>query len=108
MDEEQQLQQDITQHVELLLVPGISAEAFRQKLAEYINMLINQDFNKLILILYRLDVSEKKLKQLLATSPGYNAGNLIATLIIERQLEKIKTRHRYKQPEDTIPEEEKW
>jgi hypothetical protein len=108
MDEEQQLQQDITQHINLSLVPGISAEAFRQKLAEYINVLINNDFNKLILILYRLDISEKKLKQLLATSPGYNAGNLIATMIIERQLEKIKSRSQYRQPDDSIPEEEKW
>ncbi len=108
MNEEQQIQQDIIKHIDLSVTPGTSAEAFRQKLAEYINVLINHDFNKLILILYRLDVSEKKLKQLLATSPGYNAGNLIATMIIERQLEKIKSRSQYRQSDDAIPEEERW
>jgi hypothetical protein len=108
MDEEEQLQQGIIQHTDLSLQPGVNPELFRQKLAEYINLLINNDFNKLILILYRLDISEKKLKQLLASSPGSNAGSLIAALIIERQLEKIQSRKHFKQPRDSIPEEDRW
>ncbi|WP_315818669.1 hypothetical protein [Paraflavitalea speifideaquila] len=39
-------------------------------------------------MLYRLDVSEPRLKQLLAQETGTNAGELIAALIVERQLEK--------------------
>jgi len=108
MDEELELQQDVIQHTQLSLVAGTSPELFRQKLAESINLLINSNFNKLILILYRLDVSEKKLKQLLATSPAHNAGVLIATMIIDRQLEKIISRRRLKQPIDAIPEEDRW
>jgi len=108
MDDEQQLQQGIIQHTGLSLVPGLNPDLFRQKLADHINQLINNDFNKLILILYRLDISEKKLKQLLAESTGANAGNLIAALIIERQLEKLQSRRQFKQPGDSIPEEDRW
>lgn len=108
MEDEQQLQQDIVLHTQLAVMPGADPEIFRQKLADYVNHLVNNDFNKLVLILYRLDVSEKKLKQLLATEPAIDAGRLIATLIIERQLEKIKLRKQYSQPADNIPEDEKW
>lgn len=108
MEDEQQLQQDIVLHTQLSVMPGTDPEIFRQKLADYVNYLVNNDFNKLVLILYRLDVNEKKLKQLLATEPAIDAGRLIATLIIERQLEKIKLRKQYSRPGDNIPDDEKW
>jgi hypothetical protein len=56
----------------------------RQALIQLINGWITQDFKKLLLVLYRLDVSEKKLSQLLAENKGIDAANIIATLIIER------------------------
>lgn len=108
MEDEQQLQQDIVLHTQLAVMPGTDPEIFRQKLADYVNHLVNNDFNKLVLILYRLDVNEKKLKQLLATESAIDAGRLIATLIIERQLEKIKLRKQYSRPTDNIPDDEKW
>jgi hypothetical protein len=65
---------------------------FRDQLASKINDLVQRDFNTLILLLYRIDVSESKLKETLEKNPGHNAGSLIADLIIERQLQKIKAR----------------
>ena len=62
----------------------------KQLLAEKINELINNDFQKLVLILYRMDVSEIKLKQLLTENAGTNAAVIIAGLMIERQAEKNK------------------
>ena len=84
-----------------------SADLFRKELAAYIHLLINNDFEKLISILYRLDVSEKKLKDLLAEKTAGDAGILIADAIIERQLQKITSRKKYSSNKD-IPEEEKW
>jgi hypothetical protein len=43
-------------------------------LADRINYLVMNDFNHLVQILYRIDVSEKKLKDLLIQNPGTNAG----------------------------------
>ena len=76
-------------------------------LAIYLNELINNDFEYLLTILYRIDVDEKRLRALLASQPGENAGELIAHLIIERQEQKIKSREQFKPPTN-IPEEEKW
>ena len=58
-------------------------------------------------ILYRLDVSEKKLKSTLASSSS-NAGMLIAEMIIERQVQKIKTREQFRQQNSNFSDEEKW
>ena len=82
-------------------------------LAGYINDLIKNDFQKLVRYLYRIDVSEPKLKSLLHQNPQEDAGNIIAALIIERQEQKIKTRqysnsNRNSQREDNFEEEEKW
>ena len=108
MTDEQQLQKDIIQYIDPLLLPEVDLNIFRQKLAAKINLLINNDFNSLIHILYRLDINEKKLRELLATEPASDAGELIAAMIIERQLQKIKLRRQFKQDDKNIPEEDKW
>ena len=78
------------------------------ELVAHINQLISRDFAKLVYLLYAVDVSEKKLKQLLAEHPNEDAGKLIALLILERQEQKKKSREQFKQNEQDIPEEDKW
>ena len=78
-----------------------------KSLSGQINHLIQADFHRLISILYRLDISESKLKQTLEESTDSDAGELIATLVVERQLQKLRTRHSFK-PQQDIPEDEKW
>jgi hypothetical protein len=78
------------------------------ELVAYINQLIAKDFAKLVYLLYAVDVSEKKLKQILAEHPNEDAGKLIALLMLERQEQKRKSREQFKQPEQDIPEEDKW
>ena len=78
------------------------------ELATYINNLIKNDFDKLITYLYRIDVNEQKLKSLLQQTPNEDAGNIIATLIIERQQQKIKIRQQFSQRKHDVDEEEKW
>lgn len=79
-----------------------------EELAAYINELIAKDFSKLVYLLYAVDVSEKKLKQILAEQPDQDAGKLIAKLVVERQEQKRKSREEFKTPEQDIPEEDKW
>jgi hypothetical protein len=108
MTDEQQLQQEIIQCTGSSLVAQGDMVAFRQKLAQYINGLINHDFHTLISILYRLDINEKKLKELLAAQPAADAGELIAGMIIDRQLQKIILRKQFTQNPGAIAEEDKW
>ncbi|HEY6975473.1 MAG TPA: hypothetical protein VH396_04245 [Chitinophagaceae bacterium] len=107
-DVEQQLQLEIIQTTNARLLPETSLTLFKEKLVSYINDLIDHDFGKLIRILYTLDVSEQKLKEALASSSSTHAGVIIAEMIIERQLQRIKTRSQYHQKKDNISDEEKW
>ena len=53
-------------------------------LIAFINDCIQHDFNKLVQLLYRIDVSEAKLKFILQAHPNEDAGKLIAAVVIER------------------------
>jgi len=53
-------------------------------LIAYINECIQKDFNKLVQLLYRIDVSEAKLKSILQLNPNEDAAKLIAAVIVER------------------------
>ena len=59
-------------------------------------------------MLYRIDVSEQKLKMLLQTNPNEDAAKLIASLIIERQIQKIELRKKMKEEGDAETNEERW
>lgn len=87
--------------------PELSQEDIFTPLSEYINHLVNNDFQKLLYHLYRIDISEQKLQNLLRDNPGQNAGDIIAHLIIERQLQKLESRKKYKD-RSAGSEDEKW
>ncbi len=98
---------DINQSLEISLPDTISLDELKQKLSIHINDLINHDFEKLVFYLYRIDVNESKMKHLLDQREGENASELIADLIIERQLQKIESR-KNTATNKNIPDEEKW
>lgn len=89
------------------LQKATTPEELFEQLTAYINQLITKDFNRLITLLYRLDVPEAKLRYYLHQNKGEEAAKLIAQLIIQRQMEKIKARKAFK-PNNDIPEEERW
>ncbi|MGB3114986.1 MAG: hypothetical protein WBB11_02015, partial [Ferruginibacter sp.] len=60
------------------------------------NQLMVNDFNRLLNLLYRIDVNEEKLKTSLKEFYDKDAADVIATLVIERQLQKILLREQYK------------
>ncbi len=97
----------INQSLEISLPGTISSDELRQNLAQHINHLINHDFEKLVYYLYRIDVDENKMRTLLEQKEGEGAAQLIADLIIERQLQKIKSRKQTKDSND-IPDDERW
>ena len=99
---------NINASFEINLPEAISLEELKQKLSLHINHLINHDFEKLVSLLYRIDVNENKMRQLLEQKVGENAAGLIADLIIERQQQKIKSRQQFRQRNNDIDENEKW
>ena len=88
-------------------IPADEYSISMQILADRITDLVNTDFQKLISILYRVDINGSKLKQLLRENPGTDAGFIIADLMIERQKQKIKSRQEHRR-DSTISDEESW
>ena len=67
-------------------------------LVAFLDELIRNDFNRLLSLLYRVDISEEKLKRSLADHQGSNipSAELIAKLMVEREAEKIRSREKYR------------
>jgi hypothetical protein len=107
MENEEQLIDSLKKDLQIDLATKISFERIKEKLVVHINHLINNDFEELLNILYRVDVSEAKLKTLLKENA--ESASVIADLIIERQLQKIKTREQFKTSgKKENSDEEKW
>jgi uncharacterized membrane protein YheB (UPF0754 family) len=89
------------------IAPADSYQKIVAELEAMINELIGKDFEMLVSILYRMDINENRLKQLLIDFPGQLAGKMIAELMIERQLQKIKSREQFRQP-PPVNDDDKW
>jgi len=85
--------QEITEQFKL------SSEDFseiRSRLTTLISNLLDSDIEGLLSLLYRIDVSEQKVKTILATANQGDLAKKIAVLIIERQIQKIVSMMKYK------------
>ena len=80
--------------------------SIKKELSIYLNHLLLNDFSALVQLLYTVDVSEEKLRSVLQENKQADAGDLLAELILERQLQKGTLRSEL--PQDDIPDEERW
>ena len=85
--------------IEESLLPATNNEeekfrAFRLLLIRRLDELLQRDFEKLKWILYRIDVSEKKLSAALENS-DQDAATVMADMIIQRQIEKAESRKKF-------------
>ena len=96
----------INKDLELSLPANLEETLMRQQLAAYLNQLILSDFQKLVYLLYRIDVDEMKLKKMLRDNPEEDAGLLMADMVIERERKKAETRLLFKRNLDN--EEDIW
>lgn len=67
-------------------------------LVRQVNYLLDHDFNHLLNALYRIDISENQVKNLLELSSSEEIALNIARAIIEREKQKVITRARYRNP----------
>jgi hypothetical protein len=88
--------------------PLLSEEELLSWLTDHCNELLRTNFPGLVQLLYRVDVSEHRLKYLLKASGGEDAGRTMALLILERVGQIVTARKKYRMPGEDIPEEEKW
>jgi len=74
-----------------------SLEEYKKYLTENLKFLLDEKFDTLVNILYRIDISEKKLSQLFSGNNRDSIPASLADMIIDRQLEKLRLRKLYKE-----------
>jgi hypothetical protein len=105
MNENEQLasliNKDLGNQEEGMLIPlsGLDLNMIREKLAILIEHMLQDNFEKLCQAMYRLDVSETKFHQVMTEQPFENIPSSIADLIIEREMQKVRTRMMHKRGE---------
>lgn len=78
----------------------LSENQLRATMVDAFAYLIDNDFPKLIQILYKADVDQYKLKELLQTVEGSSSAEVIADVYIARQKAKIETWKKYSPKKD--------
>lgn len=98
---------ELDETMELRLPDTVSYELLEELLAERLEILISHHFQQFVFLLYRIDVPENQIRDILDKEAGAGAYRKIAGLLIERQLQKIKSRETFRTtpPEN---EEDKW
>jgi len=74
---------------------NLTENQLREALVKTFEYLVEDNFQKLLQILYKADVDQYKLKELLANSEGKSTAEIIADAYIERQKQKVETWKKY-------------
>lgn len=86
----------------------ITYDQLESLLAEKLARMINTDFQQFVLLLYKIDVAESKVRQVLADDTTEGVYRKIAALLIERQQQKIISRKTFTRPINDDDIEERW
>ena len=84
---------------------GVSEEAILKLLEQKILQLADKNPEAFFQLMYRLDVSEQKVKSVLFEP---DAGMQIARLVYKRQLQKIEVRKLFREKGDIAEDDLKW
>ena len=92
-DERQALMQVFDPSVEKTL----TMEAVRLFLIKQISYLLENNIDLLMSALYRIDVYEQKVKKAFSTASPHQLPEVLADMVIERQIQKIRIRQSYRE-----------
>jgi len=93
------LDKDLQLDEEESMVTGdgaIDLNTLHKKLSMLVAYFLENDMHRLLNAMYRLDVSEIKFHEAMQSDSKEDAAFRIANLIIEREMQKVKTRLHYK------------
>ena len=72
-------------------------EELKRYLSSKIKFLLEEKFDLLVNLLYRIDINDKKLEEVFSKEKKDNIPDSIAELVIERELQKIHYRRKFKE-----------
>ena len=99
MEETKELTEAISGRFELEMTESFTLDDLRKALYTRIRELIDKNIERLLSMLYRVDLNQKKLDEIFEDGSKDDIALKIAEAVIERQLQKIKTRELYKSKE---------
>ena len=98
MKELDQIHKDtILTQFELSLDAHIEDEELLESLSDRIAHLLMYEMESFMTLMYRMDVSEKKVAAALSPNHSEAPNVALAKLVIERQMERMATKKKYKQ-----------
>ena len=68
----------------------------KKRLIQVLDYMLTKDFERLLNAMYRLDINETLFRDVIEGQKGNNISELLADLIIDRELQKVQTRLKYK------------
>jgi len=77
-------------------------EELYSQLKEHLIWLMDRDYHRLILLLYQIDLSEKQIIQTELKYPDVPKSDLLAELVILRELKKVLIRNYFKENPDKL------
>ncbi len=93
--ETQEVYNIISGNFELQKSSVLTLEEIHIILTETISELLDKNVERLVSILYRIDVGQKRTDEIFNNPSKDEIASLIADAVIERQLQKVKTRRKY-------------
>ena len=76
---------------------SLSESDLFEALSRRIEELMNRDFRKFLHSLYRLDIDEEKVANILGTTKGESQYHALASAVLKRELQKAETRKRFEE-----------
>ena len=70
-------------------------DELKEKLEKIVAYLLDNDFERLLNAMYRLDINEEKFKIAIGGLSGKSISKEITELIIDREVKKLQTRAKY-------------
>ena len=95
--------------LDITIKEELTEEALLQLIADQVAYYMEYDLEYLFSSMYRLDINEQKIKKALSPTATEPANIAVAKLILDRQKQRVYTKHYYKQhPIEGLDEELKF
>lgn len=86
----------ITERFDVAAPDVPTLEGLREVLAAHLAHVLDHRYGRLSEMLYRIDLDEQRVNQLMAEAPIDAIPHELADMIIERTIQKMRTRERYR------------
>ncbi len=100
-----QIEKDFYQFGFEVKFSGEPADAYNELFAqinEHVAYMLSQDYHRLVLLLYQIDLSEKEILRNELKYPNVDKHQLLSEMIIQRELKKVLIRNYFKENPDKL------